>query len=201
MADPELDKKEATGEAPAPQVLKEETIYKGRIVTLKVETVRRADGQERKREVVAHPGAVVMVAVNAEGKIYLVRQYRQAAEKRLLELPAGTLEEGEAPIVTAGRELQEEIGFKAGKIVPLTGGRGGFYSAPGYATEYLSLFLATDLTEDRLQGDEDESAGQMAAETVTLDAALDLIKTGEIEDAKSIAGILLYNLRRADFGL
>src|SRR6476619_2033559 len=114
-----------------------EMVYKGKRLSLRVDKITDATGRTYKREIIIHPGAVVMVPVDKEGNILLVRQWRRASNRILLELPAGTLEEGEEPAYTAGRELQEEIGFQAGKLTPL----GGFFSAPGFCTEYLHLFL------------------------------------------------------------
>jgi ADP-ribose pyrophosphatase len=138
-------------------------------------------------QVIEHRGGVTLVALDPDGRLLLVRQYRHAVGRELLELPAGTLDAGEAPEVCAQRELQEETGYRAGRLERL----GGFYTAPGYCTEYLHVFLCTELVVDPLQGDED------AIEVVPLplDEALRMISSGEIEDAKTAAALLLY-LRR-----
>lgn len=165
-----------------------EQIFKGKKFSVRVDTITDRPGHTYKREIVVHGGAVVMVPVTKEGKLVLVRQWRRAAGKVLLELPAGTVDEGEPPLETAKRELQEEIGFKANRITPL----GGFYSAPGILTEYLHLYLAEDLQESQLDPDENEELDLIE---MTLDEALDAIEKGEIEDAKSIAGLSRYYLR------
>ncbi len=165
-----------------------QTIYEGRKLSLKVDTITLADGQSYKREIVVHPGAVVMVALDDDGNIYLVKQWRRAAGRVLLELPAGTLEKDEAPDITASRELQEEIGLKAGQIEPL----GGFFSAPGFSTEYLHLYVARDLTESQLPADEHE---EIEVLKVSLEEAMRLIEAGEIQDAKSVAGLCRYYIR------
>jgi len=168
--------------------LSSDLIYDGRVVHLYVETVRLPNGSTAKRDVIKHIGAVAIVAFDADGKMLLVRQYRQAARRILLEIPAGTLEPGEAPLACAIRELQEETGYKPGKIESL----GGIFPAPGYTSEFIHLFLATDLTESRLALDEDEFI-----EVLHLSVAdtLKLIASGEIADAKSISGILLAQQR------
>ncbi len=168
--------------------LKSEMVYQGKRISVRVDHLTDETGRSYKREIVLHPGAVVMIPVTAEGQILLVRQWRRAANKILLELPAGTLEEGEEPLVTAGRELQEEIGYRAERITAL----GGFYSAPGFCTEYLHVFLAEDLRESRLDADVGED---IEVCPVSLEEALDLIEQGKIEDAKSVAGLSRYYMR------
>ena len=116
----------------------------------------------------------------------LVEQYRHGARERLLELPAGTLESGEKPVVTAERELREEIGMRPGRTEPL----GGFYVAPSYATEYIHLFICSDLTPDPLPADEDED---ITTTRLTRKEALAAIDEGRIIDAKSIVGILRWD--------
>ena len=159
-------------------------VYEGRVLNLRVDTVELPDGQTTLREIVEHHGAVAMVAVDLDQSVLLVRQYRKALERMLLEIPAGTLEAGETPDECANRELQEETGYAARRTVRL----GGFFSAPGFCTEYLHLYLSTDLYESPLGGDEDESIELVR---MPLGQALGLIKTGEICDAKSIIGLLL----------
>jgi ADP-ribose pyrophosphatase len=167
-----------------------EEIYRGRVVTLRKDTIRTAEGKELQREVVAHPGAVVVLAEEG-GELLFVRQYRYAAGEELLELVAGTLEPGEAPEATAARELQEEAGYKAGRMVKL----GEFYSAPGFCTELLHLYLAEELTPSRLPGDEDE---QIEVVRLSPDEAIQMAVGGHLRDAKTLAGVLLYAQRRAD---
>jgi ADP-ribose pyrophosphatase len=163
-------------------------IFKGKKFSVKIDTITDRPGHTYKREIVVHPGAVVMVPVTKEGKLVLVRQWRRATGKVLLELPAGTLEEGEPPLETAGRELREEIGYKADRITLL----GGFFSAPGILSEYLHLYLAEDLQESQLDPDENE---ELDICELSLEEALEAIENGQIEDAKSIVGISRYYFR------
>ena len=161
-------------------------VYEGRYLTIYEDEMEAAGGSVHLWTTVHHPGAIVVVPVSMDGNILLVRQPRYCAEDTLLELPAGTREEGEEPIVTARRELQEEIAHDPQTMTPL----GGFYSAPGFCDEYLHLFLATDLQPvEGVEPDEDEEITVVP----TAPAAIpDLIRTGEIRDAKSIAGLLRY---------
>lgn len=161
-----------------------EVLYEGKIIDLRLDRVRSGE-RKLQWEIVVHPGAVVVVPVLADGRIVLVSQWRRAIEQIIVELPAGTLEEGEEPLVCADRELQEEIGYKAGRLTAL----GGYYSAPGFCTEYLHLFVAENLVESALEGDEDEGIDVVI---VTLDEALKMIDDNRIVDVKSIAGLLRY---------
>ncbi|MFN8447424.1 MAG: NUDIX hydrolase [Anaerolineae bacterium] len=163
--------------------LRTERIYSGRIVKLDVIDVRLPDGKETTREIIRHPGAVALVALDAEQRVLLVRQYRNAADRILLEIPAGTLHPDEAPLACAERELQEETGYRPGKLEPL----GGIYAAPGYTTEFIHLFLATDLSESRLAMDDDEF---IEVQRLSLPEALAMIEQGVIADGKSVAGLL-----------
>jgi len=164
-------------------ILDTEKIYSGRVIKLVVHDVRLPDGGQAKRELVQHPGAVAMVALDGERKVLLVRQFRMAAGQVLAEIPAGTLQPGEAPDACAVRELQEETGYKPGKLEALD----GFFVAPGYTTEYIHLYLATDLTESRLDGDADEF---IEVQRVPFADALAMIERGEIVDGKTIIGLL-----------
>lgn len=168
--------------------VKSEPIYQGHVIKVRKDTLRTPEGKEFARDVVEHRGAVVLVAVDGE-ELLFVRQYRYAAGESLLELVAGTREPGEQPEVTAGRELQEEAGFKAGRITKL----GEFYSAPGFCSELLHLYLAEELTPSRLPGDEDE---EIEVERYTLDQVIRMALAGEIRDAKTLAGVLLYAQHR-----
>ncbi|MFW5692029.1 MAG: NUDIX hydrolase [Chloroflexota bacterium] len=164
-------------------VEKTERLYSGRVVTLDLYEVTLPDGMTARREIVQHPGAVAIVAVDDADHVLLVRQYRTAADDILLELPAGTLEPGEDPAVCADRELQEEAGHKPGQLRAI----GGIYAAPGYTTEYVHLFIATELKPSRLDADADEFI-----ETVRLPLAdaLAMIDDGTIQDSKTVAGLL-----------
>jgi ADP-ribose pyrophosphatase len=174
---------------PFPILIGTREVYDGRVVKLRVDEIEVRSGLNVRREVVAHPGAVVIVPVDAEGRILWVRQHRWAAQRELLELPAGTLEPGEAPEETARRELIEEAGVAAATWQRL----GGFFSAPGFCEEYLHAFLATDLTEEHADGDEDED---IEVVPLTLAESLALIDAGGVEDAKSLSAMLLYLRRR-----
>jgi ADP-ribose pyrophosphatase len=170
------------------KVVHSEEIYRGRVVNLTVLDVQLPDGKAGKRELVRHPGAVALVALDSENRVLLVRQYRIAAERIMLEIPAGTLKPGEQPELCADRELQEETGFRAGRLEKI----GGIYVAPGYTTEFIHLYLATDLHESRLAMDDDEF---IEVEQVPLEHALRLIEQGDIIDGKTISGLLLVARR------
>ena len=167
--------------------VKSEEIYRGYAIKVHKDTLRLPDGKEITRDVVAHPGAVVVLAVE-KGELLFVRQYRHAAGESLLELVAGTREPGEEPEGTAAREIQEEAGYKAGKITKL----GEFFSAPGFCSELLHLYLAEELTPSRLPGDEDE---EIEVERYSVQEALRMATAGEIRDAKTLVGVLLYAQR------
>lgn len=160
-----------------------EQVYDGRIVHLELLDVTLPNGETAKRELVRHPGAVAIVPLLGED-VLLVRQFRIAASQTMLEIPAGTLNPGEAPLICAERELQEETGYKPGVLEPL----GGIFAAPGYTTEFIHLYLARDLSESRLAMDEDEF---IEVVRVPLREALEMLNTGEIKDGKSAAALLL----------
>lgn len=164
-------------------LLSSEPIYLGKLVKLYKEMIELPDGQQALREIIKHPGAVAMVPLLDGDRVVLVRQYRTAARKITLELPAGTLEPGEDPEPAAIRELQEEVGYKPGSLERL----GSEYTAPGYTSELIHIYLATDLTPSRLDGDEDEFI-----DTVILpfDEAMAMIERGEIDDGKTLIGLL-----------
>lgn len=159
-------------------------VYDGSIMNVRLDTVELADGRSALREVVEHAEVVAIVPVDAEGDVVLVRQYRLPAQDVLLEVPAGGVDEGESVDEAAQRELREETGYRAANLERL----GGFYVSPGYVTEFIHVFLATDLREDPLDGDEDE---EIEVVHMPLKEAVRLIETGEIKDGKSIIGLLL----------
>jgi ADP-ribose pyrophosphatase len=167
------------------KILSTKRIYSGRIVTLDLNEVELPDGQHQMREVIRHPGAAALIALDNQNRILLVRQFRSAAALVMSEIPAGLLNMGEDPMQAAVRELQEETGYKPGKIEPL----GGFYAAPGYTTEYIHLFVATELVESRLPADVDEF---IEVDHVTLESAVTMIEQGEISDAKTIIALLMF---------
>jgi len=169
--------------------LREETIetkevFTGRLVRLRVDTVRLPNGRQTTREVVVHRGAVAAVPLLDAGTVVMVRQFRQAAGETLLEIPAGTLDPGEDPMACVVRELEEEIGFRAGRVSEMFRS----YLAPGYSSEMLHTFLAEDLVKVRAHTEEDEF---IEVVEVPLDQAAAKILTGEIKDAKTICGILM----------
>ena len=180
----------ATANEEAPEVLDAEDVYRGRVIDVSVYTVRERD-MTYKREVVHHPGGAGVVAVFDDGTIALVRQYRQPPVRYVLELPAGRLSPPERPEECAARELEEEIGVRAGRMEKLA----EFFTTPGFCEEKLWVYLATDLTETRQSLEEDEF---VEITRVSLARALEMISDGEIEDAKTIIGIMLAAPR---FGL
>ncbi len=183
------------------KVVDSETVYRGHYLSLRIDTVERSDGSRGKREVVGHPGAVAILAIDDQDRVLMVRQYRVPAGRTLLEVPAGTLDIDpdtgaiEDPDLAAPRELEEETGYRAGSLRRLT----SFWTAPGFATEHMHLYLATHLTtadEGRLGPDEDE---RLELDHVSLGEALSAVDRGEIADAKSILALLwLDRLRRGD---
>lgn len=160
-------------------------IYQGNLICLRCDEVETPSGNKTTREVVEHVNAVAIIAIDSIGNVIMERQYRQAAGKELLEIPAGGIEPGETPEEAACREMQEETGFMPRKLKRL----GGFYSAPGWATEYLYLFLATDLVPSPLIA---EDTNEITPECIPAGQITQLISDGAIEDAKSIAGLLWY---------
>jgi ADP-ribose pyrophosphatase len=166
------------------ELLKSETVYAGRAFAIRRDTLRLPDGRENSFDIVVHIGSVIILPLDSKGQLLFVRQYRHAAGLELLELPAGTLDPGESPGTCAAREVREETGMAAGKLDHL----GGFYLAPGYSTEYMHVYLATGLRHDPLNPDDDEF---LSVEKYPLKEALAMFERGEIQDAKSIAAILL----------
>ncbi len=172
------------------QIIAQQRVYEGKVVNLRIDSVRMPNGHTAKREVVEHNPAVVMVPVAADGRVLLVRQWRVPVGDVLLELPAGSADGGETAGAAVQRELQEEAGHRAERLTRLS----GFWVAPGYCTEYIHVYLAEGLVESRLPGDEDENIEVVA---MTLDDALAAIDDGRIQDAKSQVGLLLYARHRA----
>jgi len=165
-------------------VLASERIYEGRLINLRVDQIRTAAGVESVREIVEHPGAIALIALDEAGRVLLVKQYRHAVRAVTLEIPAGVLEPGEEPAAAAQRELREETGYRAERLERL----GGIHTAPGFSTEYIHFFLATRLVPDRLAMDDDEVIDLLR---LPLGDAIDLIHTGQIDDSKTVGGLLL----------
>jgi ADP-ribose pyrophosphatase len=154
------------------------TVYDGKLFDV---TIERWGDHER--EIVEHPGAVAIVAVDREGMVNVVRQYREAARKHLVELPAGTLEDGETPSESARRELEEETGLTGGSWSEIS----AFFTTPGFCRERMHLFFAEDLDRGDAAPDADEDVEVIRWPVGELEEHL-----GEIEDAKTLVGLLLY---------
>ena len=159
------------------------TVYEGLIVNVRSDIAEIQTGKRVPREVVVHPGGVAIVPVTRDNKILMVRQYRYPMEEELLEIPAGKLSEGEEPFDCAVRELSEETGCAAGKIVFL----GEIYPSPGFCRETLYIYLALDLSQGEMNLDEDEL---LSVEAIGIDELMDKIMSNELPDAKSIIGIM-----------
>jgi ADP-ribose pyrophosphatase len=164
-------------------------IYQGRALNVRVDTVQKAGGTKTTREVVEHSDCIAAVALDQQDNVLLVRQFRHAVDRFLLEIPAGGIDPGEEPIDAVRRELQEEIGYFPRKIDKL----GGFYATPGYGTEYLHCFVATDLVTARLVA---EDTDDIELVRVSSDEIPQLIASGEICDAKSVAALLMFLFMR-----
>ena len=160
------------------------SIFQGRIIDVRVDTIRLPNGRETTREIVEHAPSICVVPVDGDSNVLLVRQYRKPTESFLLEVPAGGIEEGEEPAVATRRELQEEIGHTAAELTELT----AFWLAPGWATEYMYAYLARGLTPAVLDSDEDEFIEVVRTPLADVPG---LIADGMIQDAKSVASLLL----------
>ncbi len=166
-----------------PQLLSSKTIYSGNIFDIRIDEIREGEAQY-KRDIVVHPGSAVVVPVFDDGTVGLVRQYRHAAGKHLLEVVAGTLDRGEDPHTAAVRELEEELGVTAERLEKIS----EFYVSPGFVTEKMHVYLATGLTEVGQKLEPDEI---ITIERHTFLVLLEMINLGQIEDAKTIIGISL----------
>jgi len=170
-----------------PKILKSESIYTGHLISLIKDTAILHSGRKVIREKVMHPGSVGILPVLEDRRLVLIKQFRYVVGSSLLEIPAGTIEKGESPEECAVRELFEETGYRAGRLTPLL----AFYLAPGYSNEFMWLFEATELEAGEMKPMPDES---IEVRKVGLDEALQMIRSGEIRDAKTICAILLYAL-------
>jgi len=167
------------------ETLSSQLIYEGRAVKLRVDSVRLGNGRQTTREIVEHSDCIAVVVIDQNDNVLLVKQFRKPVEKELLEIPAGGIDAGEDPEEAVSRELREEIGYMPKSVRRL----GGFYSAPGYCSEYLYLYLATKLVPSQLTAEDTEEINVVR---VPIEEIPDLIASGRICDAKSIAGLLSY---------
>lgn len=170
-----------------------QTVFEGRVFNVRQDRVRYPDGRLVQMDIVDHRDAVTILPVDGEGQIWFIRQYRHAAAKELLELPAGVAEPGEEMAVSAQRELREEIGMAAKRMEKV----GGFYLAPGYSTEYMHVFLATDLYPAPLPGDESEL---LSVEKISARHALHLADSGSLDDSKSLIALFWARSLLASLG-
>ena len=167
------------------KTIKSKQIYNGRIIKVRVDEVTVANGNKADREIVEHPGGVVIIATTDDDKILLVEQYRKPVEENLLELPAGKLEANEDPLECAKRELIEETGYKAAFVEHLF----SFYTTPGYSNEILHLYKADTLEEVGVDPDENEI---IINHMISRNDILKMINSGEIKDSKTVMGLLFY---------
>jgi ADP-ribose pyrophosphatase len=167
------------------ETLSSRRVFEGRAVKLRIDTVKLPSGRETTREIVEHEDCVAIVALDAADNILLVKQFRKPVEKDLLEIPAGGIDPGESPEDAVRREMREETGFLPRKVKNLS----GFYSTPGFCTEYLYLYLASDLELKPLKAEDSENISLIR---VPLSEIPGLISSGAICDAKSIAGLLTF---------
>jgi ADP-ribose pyrophosphatase len=167
------------------ETLSSRKVFEGRALNLRVDSVKLPNGRKTTREIVEHENCVAIVALDDADNILLVKQFRKPVEKELLEIPAGGIDPGETPEDAVRREMREETGFLPQKV----GKMGGFYSSPGFCTEYLYLYLATDLVDSPLQAEDSENISLVR---VPLAEILGLIASDAIVDAKSIAGLLVF---------
>ena len=164
-------------------------VYAGKVLSLDLDEVEEPGGVHTRREVVRHSGSVAILALQDDGKIVLVRQYRYPVDAFVWELPAGRLDDGESPEQAAQRELQEEIGFKAGQLHNMA----FFHTTPGFCDESMHVFRATGLVASKKQGDEDE---RIEVQAFTLSDLETMIDRGEIREGKTLVAILLEGRRR-----
>lgn len=168
-----------------------ESIYKGRIISLQVDEVQLPNGQKGKRELIKHPGAVAVIAITDDQKLVMVEQYRKALERSLVEIPAGKLEKGEEPLITAKRELEEETGYVSETMEPII----SFYTSPGFADELVHVFVARGLKkkENAASLDEDEFVEVIE---ISLEEAQSYIAEQKIYDAKTVYAVQYLQLMK-----
>jgi len=164
------------------ELLKSETLLQGRAFKIRRDQLKTPDGRETMFEIIEHGGSVIIIPIDADGNLLFVRQYRHAAGRDLLELPAGTRDDNEPFEVCAAREIREETGMEAGNLQKV----GEFYLAPGYSTEFMVVYLATDLKHNPLEADDDEF---LEVEKIPVGEVVQRVERGEIPDAKSLAAL------------
>lgn len=178
---------------PGFELLKSEPFFQGHVFKIRRDVLKTPDGRQTQYEIVEHNGSIIILPVDKDGNLLFVRQYRHAAGKDLLELPAGTREKDEPYRDCAAREIREETGMAAEKLEHL----GDFYLAPGYSTEFMAVFLATGLRNDPLEGDEDEF---LQLEKIPFSQAMEMARRGEMPDAKTLAALFLAEPVLKDYG-
>lgn len=166
------------------ELIKSETLIQGRTFKLRRDYLKTPDGKETRYEIIEHGGSVIIIPVDADGNVLFVRQYRHAAGANLLELPAGTRNDNETYEECAEREIREETGMEAGNLRKI----GEFYLAPGYSTEFMAVYIATNLKNNPLEADYDEF---LSVEKIPIREVIQLAQQGKIPDAKSLAALLL----------
>ncbi len=166
------------------EIMNSQQVFKGKVFAVRQDQVQLPDGKTVRLDIVDHNDSVSIVPLDSDGKIWFIQQYRHPTGKVLLELPAGVMDAGEQPETSARRELREEIGMAAGQWRQL----GEFYLAPGYCTENMFVFLASQLQADALPPDEDED---ITVEKISIVEAYALAERGEINDSKSLAALML----------
>ena len=167
------------------KTISSEVVFNGRAVKLRIDTIQMPDGRQTTREIIEHSACIAVVAIDEKNKVLLVSQYREAVEKELLEIPAGGIDPGEDAETAVKREMQEETGYLPQKLKNL----GGYYLAPGYSTEYLHLYLASDLAPSRLVAEDTEGIKLVR---VPISQIRMLLTSGKITDGKSIAGLYMF---------
>lgn len=174
------------------KTLSKEILYEGKVIDLHIEDVELPNGKTSKREIIKHPGAVAILAITDENKIVMVQQYRKALERVIVEIPAGKLEPGEKPEITALRELEEETGYECKTLSHLI----SFYTSPGFADEIIHLYIARGLTKKEQSADLDEDEFLDVLE-VTLEDAENLVTARKIYDAKTAYAVQFLQLQKA----
>jgi ADP-ribose pyrophosphatase len=166
------------------ELIRSETILQGRTFKVRRDYLKTPNGRETRLEIIEHGGSVVLIPIDSDGNMLFVRQYRHAVGQDLLELPAGTRDGDEPLEECAAREIREETGMEAGKLQKI----GQFYLAPGYSSEFMAVYLATELKENPLDADDDEF---LDVEKIPLKQAIEMAERGDVPDAKSLAALLL----------